>query len=223
MTMRGIGVALVCLLLAGCFDLEQKMSLNRDGSGVYEVALTAEGAIGEALKNEVLISESEGEIERQTTIVQGRTVHSERIRFRSLSDVALGDEDVSLRVHGGDFFGLLPKHATFRRVVRSGDVRSKSADDKDDREALAAVFGNHTYTFSVSLPGSIARIHPVSLGRVTIQPEVKGDYFRHTVTWRMPLHMMFSEDEVVFAVDFSAYGTFRDAHSRPKREGTRRS
>ena len=221
--MRRYAILLACFALTGCFDLDQKLALNRDGSGNYEVTLTADGMIGEALKNETLISESNGKIVRETEIVNGRAVHRERIAFARLSDLALADEDVTLTVRGGDLFGLLPKHATFRRVVNSADVRSQqSPEDKDDAAALAAVFGKHTYSFSVSLPGSIDRIAPVKVGGVTIRPEVTGDFLRHTITWRMPLYMMFAEDSVVFTVDFSAYGTFGNSQSRPKRSTTKR-
>jgi hypothetical protein len=223
--MRGhLLAALACLALTSCFDLDQKMTLGRDGSGTYEVTLTADGMVGEALKNEVLISESKGDVKRETEIVNGHAVHRERIAFTSIADLGLADEDVSLIVHGGNFLGLLPKSAIFRRVVRSADVRSeKSPEDKNDSAALAAVFGNHTYSFSVSLPGSINYIAPVKLGGVTIRPEVTGDFFRHTITWRMPLYMMFAEEKVVFEVDFSAYGAFTDAQSQPKRSTPKRA
>jgi len=221
--MRLVAIAFACLALTACFDLDQKLALNRDGSGVYEVTLTADGIIGEALKNEVLISEANGKVQRETEIVNGHAVHRERIAFASMSDMSLSDEDVSLTVHGNNLFGLLPKSANFRRVVHSSDVRSeKSPEDKNDSAALAAVFGQHTYTFSVSLPGSIDRIDPVKVGGTAIRPEITGDYFRHTLTWRMPLYMMFAEDEVVFSVDFSAYGTFVDARSKPRRSTPRR-
>jgi hypothetical protein len=221
---RRIAILFACFALAGCFDLDQKMTLGRDGSGSYEVTLTADGMVGEALKNEVLITESKGAVQRETEIVNGHAVHREHIAFASIADLGLADEDVSLTVHGDNFFGLAPKSATFRRVVRSADVRSeKSPEDKDDSAALAAVFGNHTYSFSLSLPGSIDSIAPVKLGGVTIKPEITGDYFRHTITWRMPLYMMFAEDKVVFTVDFSAYGTFSDAQSQPKRSTPKRA
>ena len=216
--MRRLAVLLACLVLTGCFDLDQKLALNRDGSGAYEVTLTADGMIGEALKNEVLITEAKGQVSRETKIVNGHAVHREHIAFARLSDLGLADEDVALTVRGGGLFGLLPKNANFRRVVHSADVRNeKTPEDKDDTAALAAVFGKHTYTFSVSLPGSIDRVAPLKLGGVAIQPEVTGDFFHHTVTWRMPLYMMFAEDTVVFSVDFSAYGTFEDSNSQPKR------
>jgi hypothetical protein len=108
-------------------------------------------------------------------------------------------------------------------VVHSADVRNeKSPEDKDDSAALAAVFGQHMYTFSVSLPGSVDRVEPLKVGGTIVRPEITGDFFRHTVTWRMPLYMMFAEDEVVFSVDFSAYGTFLDARSQAKRSTPKR-
>lgn len=220
---RRAAILIACLALTGCFDLDQKLALNRDGSGLYEVTLTADGMIGEALKNEVLISEGKGKVVRETEIVNGHAVHRERIAFANLSDVGLADEDVAVTVHGNNLFGLLPKSANFRRVVHSADVRNeKSPEDKDDSAALAAVFGQHMYTFSVSLPGSIDRVEPLKVGGTIVRPEITGDFFRHTVTWRMPLYMMFAEDEVVFSVDFSAYGTFSDARSQAKRSTPKR-
>ncbi len=213
-------VILASLVLAGCFDLDQKIALNRDGSGAYEITITAEGMMGEALKKERLISDAKQPVQSNTTVKNGQVVHTERISFTQVSDLNLSDEDVALSVHGRDFFGFGPTHVTFRRTVHSAEVETEKAHvhDKDvgSGAALAVLFGNHTYTFSVTVPGSIEYIAPVKLGGMLVEPEVTGDYFQHTVTWRMPMHMMFAEDTVTFTIDFSALGTFVDSRASGK-------
>jgi hypothetical protein len=218
--MRRVAALLATLLLTGCFDLDQKIALNRDGSGSYEVAVTAEGMIGEALEKEHLISDTKQPVQSETEVRNGKIIHRERMSFVQISDLSLADEDVALTVRGRDFFGLGPTHVTFKRVVHSNDVEKAHTHDKDEDAgaALAMLFGNHIYTFSLTLPGSIERIAPLKIGDVTIEPEVTGDFYHgHTVTWRLPMHMMFAEDAVAFTVDFSAIGSFADSRSRVKR------
>jgi hypothetical protein len=211
---------LASLLLTGCFDLEQKIALNRDGSGNYEITITAEGLIGEALTKEQLISDAKQPVQSETQVKNGQVVHTERISFSQLSGLNFAEEDVALSVHGRDLFGLGPTHATFRRTVHSANLEAEQARSHDKDEAtgaaLATLFGNHTYTFSVTLPVSVDHIAPVKLGGVIVEPEVTGNFFQHTVTWRMPMHMMFAEDTVTFAVDFSAFSSLADAHSNGK-------
>jgi hypothetical protein len=176
--------------------------------------------IGVAIKKKRLISDAKQSVQSNTEVKNGQVVHTERIPFSQLPDLNFADEDVALSVHGRDFFGLGPTHVTFQSTVHSADVEAEQArshdKDEDAGTALAALFGDHTYTFSVTLPGSIDHIAPVKLGGVIVEPEVTGNFFQHTVTWRMPMHMMFAQDTVTFAVDFSAFGSFADAHSNGK-------
>lgn len=219
--MRHAFIILVSLILAGCFDLDQKIALNRDGSGIYEVTITAEGLIGDALKKERIISDAKQPVQSTAVVKNGQVVHTERVSFSQLSDLNVADEEVALSVHGRDFFGLGPAHMTFRRTARNADMEAEKSRSHDKDEgagtALAALFGNHTYTFSVTLPGSIDYIAPVKLDGVVVEPEVTGDYLQHTVTWRMPMSMMLSAKAATFAIDFTAFGTFADAHSTGKR------
>ncbi len=77
------------------------------------------------------------------------------------------------------------------------------------------MFGDHTYAFSVWLPGTIDRAAPVRIGDRAIAPVVADAGDGHTVTWRMKLTDMFLADRLDFDVDFSAHGDFHDATSRP--------
>jgi hypothetical protein len=217
---RRVAALLAALLLTGCFDLDQKIAFNRDGSGSYEVAVTAEGVIGEALKKERLISDTKQPVHSETEVSNGKIIHRESISFAQLSDLNLPDEDIALTVRGRDFFGLGPTHVAFTRTVHSNDVEKSHTHDKDvdTGAALAMFFGNHTYTFSVTLPGSIEGIAPLKIGGMIVEPEVTGDFYHgHTITWRMPMHLMFAQPAVTFAVDFYALGSFADSRSRGKR------
>src|ERR1700722_14317158 len=49
--MRAMVPAILAVSLAGCFDLSQNVSVGRDGTGHYRVAVAAEGFIGQALKS----------------------------------------------------------------------------------------------------------------------------------------------------------------------------
>ena len=217
---RIAAVALTATCLSGCFDLGQKVAIGRDGSGHYEMALTAEGLMGEALKDGDILQVKRGHVVNRTVIANSRVTRIASVDFKSLGDLTLPDEAISVRVMDHSWFGLGPTQAVFNRsflvqnAKRRGERRG-SSNDNADAGVAAAIFGSHTYTFSVTLPGSIDWIAPLKIGNLTVKPVVTGDYFQHTVTWRVPLFAMLTAKLVRFEVGFSAYGTFGDAQSMP--------
>lgn len=204
--------------LSGCFDLVQTVGIDRSGTGRYQVALSAEGIVGQALKNEKLVNR-QNHATRTTTDINGRVTRMATVDFKSLSELAFSDEVLSLRVTGRDLFGLGPSHVAF-----IADAMVNKAKNDNQRATLAngvgeevaqSILGDHTYTFTVTVPGSVERALPVTLGNQTYQPTVTGDFYNgHTVTWRLPLYALVNTQALSFEVDFWAWGFFNDAKSR---------
>jgi len=207
--------------LSGCFDLAQKLSIDRGGSGRYVVAITASGLLGEALKdNRSGIRFSQNRVTTRTTAKDGKIRQTAVLEFKSLSDLRLSDELVSLTNHGASWFGLGPSHVTFRRTFLVDRARRENAPKSAEAERfggelLQTMFGDHTYIFSVTVPGSVESALPVKIGRTVIRPLIGKQNLSDTVTWRMPLYTLLQAKVVSFQVDFSAYGSFRDAQSLP--------
>lgn len=217
-------IVLLSLPLAGCFDLSQKLTLDRSGAGRYEIAITAQGLLGEAIRDKhgALADLRHNNVVTRTVEKNGSVTQLATMNFRSLSDLKLSDEAVSLTNHGASWFGLGPSHVSFRRTLlvdrarRENAPRSGAGDERFGTELAQTMFGDHTYVFSVTLPGSVDRALPLHIGRTTVTPEVAGNYWGHTVTWRMPLYTMLQAKLLRFEVDFSAYGSFPDAQSLPE-------
>lgn len=214
-------LAVTACLLSACFDLDQKISIARDGSGRYVMAISAKGVIGDALKDKKAgkIDTLGADNVKVTTVVEhGNVVKTATADFRALSELKLDDEEVALQVLDRGFFGLTPSHVRFKRVFHIGSARTRSGGSSDEemgRAALAGIFGDHEYSFTVTLPGSIDRIAPLKVNGVEVKPEVSGDFYHgHTIVWRMPLTTMMTARELAFEVDFSALGTFADAKTR---------
>jgi hypothetical protein len=88
------------------------------------------------------------------------------------------------------------------------------------RAILSGMFGEHEYSFSVTLPGSIDRIAPLKVNGVEVKPDVSGDFYHgHTIVWRMPLALMLEAKRLDFEADFSALGSFADVRTRAQRGG----
>lgn len=223
-----LGLAALLLAMAvglsGCFDLTQKVEIDRGGAGHYRMAISARGLVGAALKEKPVTFDNHAAQHGTTTIVEknGRVTQTTAIAFKSLSKLRLSDEAISLRVLGRSWFGLGPAHVRFRRTFLVGNARRANQDrvgrgDEMGAQILASMFGDHTYVFAVTLPGSILRIAPLKLGGVLVVPTVTGDFYHgHTVTWTMPLSRALSRKMMTFEVDFSAYGSFSDVHSMPE-------
>ena len=88
---------ILAVSLAGCFDLSQNVSVGRDGTGHYRVAVAAEGFIGQALKSKSDKDLIGGNPARTTTSdINGRVTRVSVVDFKSLSDLKLGEEAMSI-------------------------------------------------------------------------------------------------------------------------------
>jgi hypothetical protein len=220
---RFVLLAVTACALSACFDLDQKVSINRSGAGRYTMALSAKGAIGDAIKqdkggkNDMLKPNKAVVV---TEIKNGKVTKTAYVDFKSLSELKLNDETVSLHVIDHGWFGITPSHVRFKRVFQVGNARAKqggpdSKDEETAKQMMASIFGDHEYTFSVTLPGSIDRIAPLKIGGTEVKPDVTGDFWNgHVVTWRMPLSTLLMAKQLVFEVDFNAIGSFSDAQTQ---------
>jgi hypothetical protein len=205
-------------MLTGCFDLRQKLSIGRDGSGSYQIAVTANGLLGEALKdNRAAVALKHNPVKTQVSVREGNVTQTATIDFKSLSNLRLSDESLSLSNHGASWFGLGPSHVTFRRTflvdrARRENTPRSAETDRFGRELAQTMFGDHTYVFSVTVPGSVEHASAVKIGGTMFRPDVAGS----TVTWRMPLYTLLQAKLLTFEIDFSAYGSFPDAQSLPE-------
>jgi hypothetical protein len=219
---RLCGATLCLLLLCGCFDLTQKLSIGRDGAGRYDITIAANGLLGEALKdNKTALQLKQNNVRTRTVAKNGFVTQTVTMDFQSLAALRLSDESLSLTNHGASWFGLGPSHVTFRRVflvdrARRENAPRQAADNKFGTELAQTMFGDHVYVFSVTVPGSVDRAATIHIGHTTIQPRIVANgVTAQTVTWRMPLYAMLQAKLLTFEIDFSAYGSFPDAQSLP--------
>lgn len=202
--------------LSGCFDIAQHVDIGRSGTGHYKVAVSAQGIVGDALKNDMIIDTRRNHATLSTTVVNGKVTRAANVDFQSLSEVALSDETMSLTITSRDLFGLGPTHAAFRcRAFVDKARNSQSSQSGLGEEIAKSILGDHTYAFSVTVPGSIEHIAPVSVGGQIYQPEVTGDFYHgHTIVWRVPLYAIMDAKALDFEVDFVAMGLFSDAKTQ---------
>jgi len=204
--------------LTGCFDLAQKVALHRDGSGAYAIAVSANGIVGRGLNkhdSDINIGNDNPRGVKTVTRHGDVTTETNEVAFRDLSDLHLGDETLSLHVIGRDGDGT---RVAFHRSFQIDHARRDHEDDADrhfGHEVLQSMFGGHTYTFSVWLPGKIEHIAAVRLDGRTIAPTVWSDATGHTIVWNMPLPDMMLARQIDFDVAFAARGDFHDTRSQP--------
>jgi hypothetical protein len=215
-------LAVMAFGLAGCFDLDQSVSLNRDGSGTYGVTVAAAGPFGDALKNgksDMHFGNNPNIHPRTTTVIaNGKVSQTTDLDFKQLSDLSLSNETVAIKVKGRDLFGFGKTHAIFRRAMMvDNEMRDRHQSDVNDEQAkalLASIFGDHTYVFRVHLPGAIDWIAPVYADGVEVKPQVTSDSSGSTVIWRMPLLSMIQSKALRMSVGFSTYGPLADSETK---------
>jgi hypothetical protein len=214
-----LGAVVLCAAgLGGCFDLGQKVAIGRDGSGGYAITVSADGIVGDGLREKHADVEV-GDMPMVTRVstVDGKTVQTSGTGFHDLSDLKLSDEVLSLHVKGKTLFGLGGTQVNFHRSFRVDRARRDHTNDDSElgRDILTSMFGDHTYTFSVWLPGTIDHAAAVRVGHRMVAPTITDAGNGHSVTWRMKLTDMFLADQLDFDVDFTSRGDFHDATSQP--------
>jgi hypothetical protein len=211
-------LAVVGVGLSGCFDVDQRVGIDRTGAGRYQIAVTAQGVVGGAIKNEKLVNR-QNHATMSTSDVGGKVTRTAAVDFKSLSDLSFSDETMSLKVTGRDFFGLGPSHVAFVANVmidkaKHDNERAQAANGVG-QEIAQSILGEHTYVFTVTVPGDVERALPITLGGQTYQPTITGDFYNgRTVTWRLPLYAIISTQAIDFEVDFWAWGFFSDTKSQ---------
>ena len=218
---RGVSAAAILIVagvgLSGCLDVLQTVGIDRTGAGQYQVAVSAQGFVGSALKNEKLVNK-QNHATMATADVNGKVTRSATVPFKSLSELSFSDETMSLTVKSRDLFGIGPSHVAYVADVmidkaKHENSQAASADNMGEQVAQS-ILGDHTYAFSVTVPGSVEYAAPITIGKDTYQPAVTGDFFGHTVMWKIPLYALVNSQSIRFEVDFWAWGTFSDTKSQ---------
>ncbi|HKD22019.1 MAG TPA: hypothetical protein VKB71_08380 [Rhizomicrobium sp.] len=206
--------------LSGCLDLVQTVGIDRQGAGRYQIAVSSQGIVGQALKNEKLVNR-QNHATMSTTDVGGNVTRTATVDFKSLNELAFSDESMSMTVKGRDLFGLGPSHVAFVADLmvskaKGENPQAQAVSTNDVGEQVAqSILGDHTYSFTVTVPGDVERAAPITLGNQTYQPTVTGDFYSgHTVTWRVPLYAIVNRQALNFEVDFWAWGFFKDTKSQ---------
>ena len=204
--------------LSGCLDLVQTVGIDRHGAGRYQIAVSAPGIVGQALRNEKLVNK-QNHATMSTSDVGGTVTRTATVDFKSLSELAFSDESMSMNVRSRDLFGLGPSHVAFVANLMISKAKSENpqtASTNDIGEQVAqSILGDHTYSFTITVPGDVERAAPITLGNQSYQPTITGDFYNgHTVTWRVPLYALVNRQALNFEVDFWAWGFFDDSKSQ---------
>ena len=188
------GLLAAALTLTGCFDFEQTLTIDGNGTGSFEVMLRMDPAFQDARDDDQILPEQVNPVEISRGVRDGQFVQEEKVLFNDLSELQVQNEDLSITSKGSTFFGLGPKQLTLvRRLENHG------ADDEFG--LMRNLFQDRYYTFTANLPGWVDQAYPVDLGAVSIEPEVRGS----TVSWHVPMARAVSARELEFRVDFRAY------------------
>jgi hypothetical protein len=215
-----LGAVVICTVgLSGCFDLSQKVAIGGDGSGGYQIAVAADGIVGDGIRKHQTDIDIDDDmpLHTQVSIVDGKTVQTSGTAFHDLSDLKLSDETISLHVKGKKLLGLAGTEVNFHRSFNIDRARRHHDEDSDDhlgKDILTSMFGDHTYTFSVWLPGSVDSANTLWVGNHEVKPVVTAQGNGHLIAWRMKLTDMFLANQLDFDVDFTAHGNFRDTQTR---------
>jgi hypothetical protein len=186
---------LLCVGLAGCFDIEQDLTVEGSGAGALEVTLRIDPTFKGALENETILGDQVAPVVVKREVKDGQYVQDERVTFNAISDLKLPNGTLSIVNNGSTFLGIGPQRLTLTRTIEN------SAAGPNSYAVMRNVFSDRTFTIKISVPGWIARAYPMTVAGQTVSPQVGGS----TVTWQVPMARALSEPNLIYRIDFLAY------------------
>lgn len=222
---------LSCLLLvAGCFDYDVTLNLNKQGHGELRTALSLPAHLAARESGRRLDTIVLPLAEVESTKKNGRLVISESAHFTWLHQLAARRVRFIVKeINHGPLDLTLP---TFRITAElasaEGDLPDRDFSPGSERELhkaparrsdpaaerarryLTTTWAGHYLGMTLELPGEVTRAYPLEVGAKDIMPTV--DKGRKVVRWRVPLGLLAAENlrhTLVFRAEFKARLQFR--------------
>ncbi|MEW6110074.1 MAG: thermonuclease family protein [Nitrospirota bacterium] len=174
---------LFCLVLSGCFDLESKVEIHKDGSGSVSFAFITDMMLAGAFEKENF----SGAKNVRNFIRNGKFYHEESQNFSSLSELDLEDGELNIKEKSFEF--VIPPQ-------RKAQEKYKEAD----KAASFFLFRGHLITYNFLLPDEINKAYPAEINGIEVEPIVKDN----KASWKIPLELLAAaEKEVRFKAELT--------------------
>jgi hypothetical protein len=193
-----IGLIALVLVIAGCIEYEEKVTLRHDGSGTMIVHYTiSESMLNMGKEGDVPLTFDKEEIEKE---LESENVKIEKIEsytdegkrhivtelsFKDINKLpdkwVFKDRQMSFAQEGGFF--------TFRSIFTMGEKEEKEEQSKEMDELggqfADALLAEYSFKFSVQMPAEIVEARP--------DGKIEGN----TVMWEFPLSTFSKEKRIV--------------------------
>jgi endonuclease YncB( thermonuclease family) len=176
-----IVMILSCLILSGCFDMEGRVEIRKDGSGIVSYALVTDPSFAEAFKQSKCFTQGE---KVRNYIKEGKFYHEGSKTFSSLAELDLKDEKISVN------------ESRYEHII----YPEKQQNSREDKALSVLLLKGHFFTYNFTLPESVRKAYPVEIGGIEIEPTIKDN----TASWKIPMELIASaEKEVIFKADLT--------------------
>ena len=186
-------IALI-FLISGCIDIEEKVQINPNGSGTLSINVIVDPMLAEELKKQRFLDIPGKQVLIKNIIRGEKFYHIESTHFRSLGELKMVDEIISIAVTKKGFMGLGENEAIFEHFMNF------SESSKED----AALMVGHYFNYTVELPGRIKKAYPAILNEIEVEPEIK----ENRVVWNIPLDLFIKSGRAFFRAAFKGKFNF---------------
>lgn len=182
------------VFVSGCIELEEKVTLREDGSGtLMRTIITTNPMIMKMLKKESFNLEGM-KVHVKNVIKQKKLYHYQWIDFKSISELSIKGEILSLSVKKRGLFEFGKKAATFKHVIaieeppKPSGESFEASDESSERYKfiLLGMLKDVYFNYILEVPGKIKDVYSLKVGGVEIEPSVKGNL----VTWGIPVILL---------------------------------
>lgn len=219
-----LGLVLVLLSVAGCFDYEVALDLKEDGAGTVTVALKAPAYMAQQIKPRDLETLVLPPPVRQQRLKDGQVILTERSGFANLDDVAAWRLKFKVERTGLGFMGIGSDSHTItcwlegpegnmpNRDIQPGAEKEERVSMQKElldpaaaraRQLLDRSMGRDHLVVSFQVPGQFVQSWPLVVNKKQVPALYEMNASK--VVWKVPMSVLITQNvrhDLVFRAQF---------------------
>ncbi len=190
------GIAFANSVIPKYFDLEEKIQINPDGSGIYMGKIITDPIFANELKKEKLLQIPGKKVLVENILKDEKFYHIESVYFKNLRELTLENDIIKIKVIKKSLTEPGKQKAVFEHSMYNPKNYKASGEEK-------IILSRHRYIYIVELPGRIQKADSIIDG-IKIEPEVR----ENKVIWRIPLDLAIEATRMNFLIEFEGEFNF---------------
>jgi tetratricopeptide (TPR) repeat protein len=185
-------------LVIGCIDIEEKVKINKDGSGEISFLVTPGEMVSisdfkDGIKDFNFLILYKGNVKKNIFIKNGKYKLKEYVKFNNLQEVGFINDIISININKSKIIAINSFEGSYKHIMKVGKIDDESLE-------FSRFLAGHNFIYQVNFPAVIKKANDLKIDEFSIEPTIQ----KNKVSWVIPLELLFhtNTDSLKFEFNF---------------------